>query len=380
MIVLGIGALVLLTVLGAGGYVVVKLLNGGFGSEEPSRTTTAPNVAGPGGGGADPVTADYNGDGKGDISFREFTGKRIENLTAMSNGQSAFGIVVGKEGAPESQLLRGDFDGDGTSDRVTMQAPGKVDSATVAVSWGTGEEQTPDAALKLGDPHEYTTGITGDYDGDGKDDLALVTGEAKGTAELWVALATGDRGGDAFKAPVGFGATTWDVDRTRFVGGRFNDDEQADLAVVTLPPPGGDTVSVDIHANDGTSFESTDEVQEVDTVEPVTAVAAGNFDGDGLTEIGVGSSQNISVLKFADGRVDGRSEWLTGGLPHSLLTASDVDGDGDDDLVGFARAGDHWNIDVLVADDDSFGTPATWGRYDCPGSCDADALGVIDRS
>ncbi|MDI6413583.1 FG-GAP and VCBS repeat-containing protein [Streptomyces albus] len=78
-------------------------------------------------------------------------------------------------------------------------------------------------------------------------------------------------------------------------------------------------------------------------------LAAGDFDGDGVTDLAVGSSQadsGVAVIHGVKGKGLGGADELTAKTGGKELAAGDVDGDGVDDLVT-SRADDWGGIQVL---------------------------------
>jgi Protein of unknown function (DUF2961)/FG-GAP-like repeat len=134
-----------------------------------------------------PRTGDVNGDGRADIVT--FTrGEAADVYVALSNG-AGFGasakwhdfFAVGAE-YPEL----GDVNGDGMADLITFTLGGAGD-VYVALSTGTGFGP----GVKWQDNFGYGAErpAVGDFDGDGRDDVAVFTGGAQG--DVYVSLSNG---------------------------------------------------------------------------------------------------------------------------------------------------------------------------------------------
>jgi hypothetical protein len=147
-----------------------------------------------------PMVGDFNGDGKDDIiTFLRDTGSgdaRGDVYVALSNG-SGFGagqkwhdwFCVGNE-IP----MVGDFNGDGKADIVTFT---RGDSGDVYVALSNGSAFTGTGA-KWHESFSYDNEIpmVGDFDGDGKADLATFihdTRTGSGRGDVYVTLSNGSR-------------------------------------------------------------------------------------------------------------------------------------------------------------------------------------------
>src|SRR5262245_30465044 len=136
-----------------------------------------------------PLTGDFNDDGKADVAT--FTrGSTGDVYVALSNGNGFSGtgwkwhdnFCFGTE-VP----LVGDFNGDGKDDIATFTR-GLTGDVYVALSTGSGFGGT---GWKWHDNFCFGTELplVGDFNGDGKDDIATFT--RGGTGDVYVALSTG---------------------------------------------------------------------------------------------------------------------------------------------------------------------------------------------
>ena len=184
------------------------------------------------------------------------------------------------------------------------------------------------ATLEPAGASSSSTGIadpmaTGDFNGDGKLDLAVIGADSNDVAVL---LGNGD---GTFQPPVLYAAGS---DLSSIVAGDFNGDGKLDLAVTDS---GTNEVSILLGNGDGT-FQPpiTDAVGS-----GPDAMVAGDFNGDGKLDLAVadGGSNQVSVLL---GNGDGTfqaGEQLAVGFDPDGIVAGDFNSDGHLDLAVIDR-------------------------------------------
>ncbi len=196
---------------------------------------------------------------------------------------------------------------------------------TFSVLLGNGDG-TLQAAQNFALPAEPTAVAVGDFNRDGKADLAIVLSET-GT----VSIIPG-RGDGTFPGPQAYGGSlgAWAI-----AAGDFNGDGKLDLVTTNLLD---NTISVFTGAGDGTF-----EIGAAAPSGPVPAAAAvGDFNGDGRLDLAV-VNQTCTSLPCANGSVsvflgngDGtfqpRVDYTTGNIPVAV-TVADFNGDGIPDLA-----------------------------------------------
>jgi hypothetical protein len=270
------------------------------------------------------ISADFNGDGKPDLATE----------TAFSTGSTPIGVYLGNgDGTfqpevntnlsqPAGGIAAGDFNGDGKADLATVFlncvnnicSPG---DAVVLIGNGDGTFQPP---------VQYTVGlqpenlVVGDFNGDGKPDLAVSN---YGASTVSILLGNGD---GTFQSHVDY---LVGGDPGEIVTGDFNGDGKLDLATVEYSGTG---VSVLLGNGDGT-------FQKYYTI-PVTGsgtfwLAKGDFNGDGKLDLAVTtetSAQVFILLGNGDGTFQtpiANSDGLNFGFP----SIADFNGDGKLDLI-----------------------------------------------
>ncbi|AFY57237.1 laminin G domain-containing protein [Rivularia sp. PCC 7116] len=194
------------------------------------------------------VIGDFNGDGKDDLA-KAFNDRGLASLDVhLSNGNS-FGIhkwATQQGGFWDAQKwVSGDFNGDGKDDLAKAFGVGGLAYIDTHISNGGSFAMQHWAAAQGGfwDAQKW---ISGDFNGDGKDDLANVFNNAGG-ANIDVHLSSGSN----------FGIQHWAYqqggfwDSQKWVSGDFNGDGKDDLAKVFNNAGGA---NIDVHLSSGSNF------------------------------------------------------------------------------------------------------------------------------
>ncbi|MGW1890617.1 FG-GAP-like repeat-containing protein [Streptomyces sp. NPDC002004] len=331
-----------------------------------------------------PYRADFNGDGYGDVAFAapyaSVAGKSMAGYVAVVYG-SASGLnpakrtvinqnTTGVPGTAEDEdafgqaLAVADLNGDGYTDLVAG-APGEDvgsdgDGGSVTVLWGSSAGVRNGTTVK--DPaasahDEWGRVLTaGDFDGDGRADLAVGTGSShayviRGRFTTSGGTGTARKVGLPDKAKYGIDAMK---------AGDTNGDKKADLVLTyrtALNPDGSGNWSK------GVAYLGTSSGPETSVPRPLnggTSIALGDIDGDGYDEIALGNvftedddhagslgGKVVVIRGSAGGPVNGDAPMAeltqdSTGVPGtdekndgfgSSVSIGDVDGDGHGDLA-----------------------------------------------
>jgi hypothetical protein len=273
------------------------------------------------------VAGDFNGDGKTDLAVANVNSASVSIFT--NSGSS---INVAKN-VPDltantnpNQLVAGDFNGDGKTDlAVTNTGAAVANGAFVYINSGSALPTTRTETLTTG---SSPWGIAiGDFTGDGKPDMA-VANNASNTVFVYHNNGTAT----PFPTTIGVGDFTLTglVTPAGITTGDFNSDGKLDLAVAN-----NGSTSVSLFTNTGASLPTTASSILTAGTAP-EYIVAGDFNGDGKTDLAVTNFTSNSTSTFINtgtGLSTIISSTLTTGSGPLGLVAADFNVDGRTDLA-----------------------------------------------
>ncbi len=227
------------------------------------------------------TAADLNGDGRPDIIAVHYT--TISVLLNDGEGHFSAPINVSIGGENAKAAATGDFDRDGKIDvAVTI-----FDADEVAILLGNGQGGfTSTTSFPAGD--SPTQLAVADFEGDGFLDLAISTYNSEEVLTLRGNGSGGFSAGQSY--PLGGNGG-------QIVAGDFNHDQIPDLAVGVYNIPTANHMSVFLGAGDGTFAESA----EIPAPDP-TALTAADLNGDGNLDLVCTNYVNpILIVALGDG-------------------------------------------------------------------------------
>lgn len=290
------------------------------------------------------VNGDFDGDGDLDIAVGISDGADTHNVSILlGNGDGTFAeaVVYSVDQWPGS-MVTGDFNGDGKLDLATIVSNG-VDTHNISVLLGNGDGTFAEAVNYSIDWAGSL--ITSDLNGDGY--LDLVASLSDGTDIHKISILIGN-GNGTFADAVDYAL---DLLPAGIMSGDFDRDGNIDLVVGTSDGSTIFNVSILIGNGDGTFAEAVP--YEIDA--GPGSLVVGDLDGDGDADIAVCNGSYVSIL-FGDG--DGTLSGLTkynieADLPG--MTVGDFDGNGSLDLAptvtdwgGISRISILLNADSLL--------------------------------
>lgn len=275
--------------------------------------------------GARSLTAHYAGDS-------EYSASTSLPLQQIIKSAAAKGFQISASypvGQGPRWLAAGDFNGDGKIDLAVVNES----SNTLSVLLGKGDGGfVPAGTYNLGfDPWFVAAS---DFNGDGKVDLVVVATldnnpQTANVGQLNVLLGNGD---GTFNPPVDFAAQYLPA---QVAVADFNSDGIADLAVTAN---GSNEVDLRLGNGDGTFQPLTSYA-----LSRASGSAVGDFNGDGKADLAVSSDSNVNIyLGNGDGTLQSSpAQYSLGPNYPGFLAAGDLNGDGKLDLVvaGFTVTG-----------------------------------------
>ena len=282
----------------------------------PAGTTT---------GAADINVGDLNGDGRPDL----VTSMGSANVVAVyfANASGGYGAAtLYPAGTQPIDAVLADFNAD---NKLDLAIEGLTD-ASVLFGNGTGGFGAPTTITFA--PEIVSDVRTGDFNGDGKPDLAIATilsGQPTG-GKLRILLNDGAGGFTAGPA------IALNANSGRLAIGDFNGDGKADVAAsFSSVSAVADHVLV-LLGNGNGGFAATIDVPTGQNATDATVAALGDLNGDGFADLGVvensGTTRQL-VLLFGDGTGHFAPQVLSNTAGIFRVASADMNGDGKLDLV-----------------------------------------------
>ncbi len=286
----------------------------------------------------------------------------------ISNGKRFQSFELGKwRNTRQMKVLTGDFDGDGRTDVAKFDVPASG-TARLPVWVGLSRGLTLQASrweVWRNDPRMKV--LSGDFNGDGRTDVLKfdVPGSGSSRQPVWVGLSDGAR----------FNTGRWDAWRTsermKVLTGDFDGDGRTDVMKADVPASGTAKQAVWVGLSVGSAFRTTRwGLWHTNTL---TRTLAGDFDGDGVTDVmkvnlpSAGTSPVVAWVGISDGaRFDTTAWGRFEADKHTRLVVGDFNGDGKSDVlkvdVPVARQA---KTSLWVGLSDGFGFyPRRWGGWE----------------
>jgi FG-GAP-like repeat len=279
------------------------------------------------------VVGDFNGDGHVDIATTSLTQTGGVSVL-LGKGDGTFQAHLDSPtGRSPTAIASGDFNGDGKVDLVVANSTTTSQLLSTLIGNGDGTFQNKFSRTVSGIAGSVAVG---DFNGDGKLDVAAVI---DGTNAVSIFLGQGD---GSFAAPVPYptGPMVLSSPYHNVLAGDFNGDGKLDLAVAT-----DNGIATLLGNGDGT-FRPFNLVPSLSSVSPGDELLAlTDFNNDGKLDIVKATQTGASIINVAVGNGDGTFQQAMGfQIPAILNTESavvgDFNGDGKPDLAFASQSSD----------------------------------------
>ncbi|HEX8816620.1 MAG TPA: FG-GAP-like repeat-containing protein [Terriglobales bacterium] len=306
------------------------------------------------------VTGDFNGDGKLDVAA---TGNTPNNappsnqslVILLGNGDGSFQTpIVYWDQQYYAAIVAGDFNGDGKLDVAAAPYNGP---GAVFLGNGDGTFQPAKAFATNGpNSYDYWLAFTGDFNGDGNLDLAL--GYGNGTSSSGVAVFLGNGDGTFQNALDTPESDFWYPEAV----GDFNGDGKLDIAGVGHNDF-GPALFILLGNGDGT-FQSP-LIGTAPFPTGVYQIVTADFNGDGMLDLailgnGSGGEGVWIQLGNGDGTFRAQGEYGGGIVFSTYITAVDLNADGKVDLATSYTLSAENLLVLLNNGDGTFQTPLSF--------------------
>ncbi len=287
-----------------------------------------------------PMVGDFNGDGRTDIiTFTRDNPSAVGDVyVSLSNGEGFSGNDKWNDWFAIDQdetIVIGDFNGDGKDDIATWLGK-STKQIYVATSHGSGMNESALWLDKIGDSFDDVLKAA-DADGDGKRDLVLFSRHG---GQVYVALSTGA----GFDSPqvwhTFFAVSTYE----RPEAGDVDGDGRADIITFASDSP---TAQGDVYValSTGSKFgdgQTSDKWNDWFAVDSAQKIRVGDMNGDGTTDFGtfLPDPNNQVYAVYSRGSYMSENYLVTSDFPETSTDQpflGDANGDGKADLFLFRQ-------------------------------------------
>ncbi len=373
-----------LAVVDQGSDSVTILPGNGDGTFQQSLSVPLPPGAGP----SSIVAADFNDDGRLDLAVTDTNLSEVSILLGNGDGTFQSSTVALPAGSGPDAIAVGDFTGNGRVDLAV--ADEDTNAVTILLGNGNGTF-TVGQTIPLVNPADPNNSfgfadsiVAGKFTSNGYVDLVVAE---PGIDAVTVVLGNGN-GTFTQGTTIAFGAAT-PPQVMSLVAGDFRNDGLTDVAVATMNIFEGDSVDVLLGNGNGT-FQAPDVISlgSAGVLFPVGIVAA-DFTGNGILDLatadasGDGSDDYSVYLGNGNGTFQGPTPYFFGGSGgySTAIAAGDFTGNGLADLA-VTRTGPD-SLDVQLSNGDgTFSSPSVDDlvQRDTPVVADLSGNGVNDVS
>jgi subtilisin family serine protease len=292
--------------------------------------------------------ADYNADGRGDIALNGVPGWSTIP-TAFSVGNGTFNVTNAGvpnfatwSSTPGVTVLTGDFNADGRTDIAALGVNGWT-TVPIAFSNGNGTYTITNVGIPNFGTWATTPGakiLTGDFNGDGRTDIALAGGN--GWTTVPIAFSNGNGSFTVTNAPNAYLPTWANTPNVKIVTGDVNGDGRTDITLTGIN--GWTTIPVGFSNGDGTFGVTNSPVANfpIWAATPNVKLLTGDFNHDNRLDLALTGVQGWTTVPIAFSNGNGTFTVTNVGVPNFgtwattpgvRIIAKDYNGDGSTDIL-----------------------------------------------
>jgi len=301
------------------GIGIDSLLGNGDGSFSKLRAYHGPGLP------TSLTTGDFNHDGKADVAISFDQTSNTTGIVAilLGNGDGTFGSVHSMATAqPANTIVAGDFNGDGKLDVAVTTGPYATSTADIELLLGNGDGslQSPTVLTTL---PWYTTALSvADLNGDGKLDLVSDGGNTNDGGQIVTVLL--GNGNGTFQTPASYPGPL-KVAQTIAIAD-FNGDGHPDVAVPSIS-------GISLFSGSGTGALTGPASVSMST-DPLSLAAIDLFGNGAQSLVGSdGTGQNYIGIAINDGTGNFTSQSYKVAGPNYYVYPGDFNNDGKTDLL-----------------------------------------------
>lgn len=356
------------------------------GPAHPPTYTTTATIASSGYSGDYSLTATVVGYGgtappTGNVSFVDTSfGNTTLATAALGTSTPGMGwniLQTPSIGSNPATEVTGDFNGDGIPDLAVLWTSsyyGGPYSMTMLIGKGDGTFTAQASVSAVADTQSSPLMMSGDFNGDGKADLAILSyNTSNSISSITMLMGKGD---GTFAAPATANAFTASVDGGgtpgSAVSGDFNGDGILDIAVVG----GHSSIGLLWGKGDGTFTAGATSISKQD----LGRMAAGDFNGDGILDLVVTNNAKFgaSPIIFL-GKGDGTFAAKTASIPLDYYPTSVTVGDFNDDGISDLAFADLNGIEIALGNGDGTFKETSASPITVPSGLDSLVMGDFDH-
>lgn len=221
-----------------------------------------------------------------------------------------------------AQMVAGDFNGDGRTD-VALNGPRGWGTIPVAFSKGNGQYSVTNKAVSNFASWASSSGaklVVSDFNGDGKDDLALTGGA--GWATIPVAFSLGDGSFSVTNHAVSNAPSWFAQGNVKVVAGDFNGDGKGDIA--GCGPSGWSTLPTAFGKGNGQFTVTNHRISHFASwcSQGGAQLVAGDFNGDGRDDVALNGPAGWRTIPVATSQGNGVYSVTNNAVPNFPSWAS----------------------------------------------------------